>query len=123
MQEKIKDDMIKRQAAIDALEKMSANYTGLGEREWHPHVRECQYELKMLPSAQPEQLDEWLEQLKRADTLLTATYDLLQKQYKNIYVLNLLAETINYDEAECDGNCLMEDIEAWMIERGIGHDE
>ena len=47
----------------------------------------------------------------------------LQKQYKNIYVLNLLAETINYDEAECDGNCLMEDIEAWMIERGIDHDD
>lgn len=72
---------------------------------------------------QQEQLDEWLEQLKRADTLLTATHDLLQKQYKNICVLNLLAETINYDEAECDGNCLMEDIEAWMIERGIVHDD
>lgn len=82
------------------------------------HVQEC---LKC--SAQHSQLVEWLEQLKRADTLLTATHDLLQKQYKNIYVLNLLAETINYDEAECDGNCLMEDIEAWMIERGIDHDD
>lgn len=103
-------DTISRQDAIDAV--YYAHGTGMALKA-----------IKALPSAQPEQLDEWLKQLKRADTLLTATYDLLQKQYKNIYVLNLLAETINYDEAECDGNCLMEDIEAWMIERGIGHDE
>ena len=81
------------------------------------HVEEC---LKC--SAEHSQLAEWLKQLKRAETLLIATHDLLQKQYNNIYVLNLLAETIQYDEAECDGNCLMEDIEAWMFERGIDHD-
>jgi hypothetical protein len=43
----------------------------------------------------------------------------LNKQHGNYYVLNLLAETVYYDEAECDGNCLMEDIDAWMDERGI----
>ena len=68
------------------------------------------------------QLAEWLKELKRADTLLKATYDLLNKQHGNYYVLNLLAETVYYDEAECDGNCLMEDIDAWMDERGIDHD-
>lgn len=68
------------------------------------------------------QFAEWLRELKRADTLLKATYDLLNKQYGNYYVLNLLAETVYYDEAECDGNCLMEDIDAWMDERGIDHD-
>lgn len=47
-------DLIDRQAAIDALEKLSANYTGVGKREWHPHVRECQYEIQHMPSAQPE---------------------------------------------------------------------
>ena len=47
-------DLISRQAAIDALEKLSANYTGVGKREWHPHVRECQYEIQHMPSAQPE---------------------------------------------------------------------
>ena len=68
------------------------------------------------------QLAEWLRELKRADTLLKATYDLLNKQHGNYYVLNLLAETVYYDEAECDGNCLMEDIDAWMDERGIDHE-
>ena len=47
-------DYISRQAAIDALEKLSANYTGVGKREWHPHVRECQYEIQHMPSAQPD---------------------------------------------------------------------
>lgn len=54
--------------------------------------------------------------LDRAKTLLKATYDLLQKQIESPYVLNLLAETIEYDEAECDGNCLMDDIEYWFDE-------
>ena len=40
----------------------------------------------------------------------------------SLYVLNLLAETVYYDDAECDGNCLMEDIDAWMYERGIDYD-
>jgi len=65
------------------------------------------------------QLAEWLKELKRADTLLKATYNLLNKQHRNCYVLNLLAETVYYDGVECDGNCLMEDIDAWMYERGI----
>ena len=68
------------------------------------------------------QLAEWLKELKRADTLLKAAYDLLKKQDGNYYVLNLLAETVYYDDAECDGNCLMEDIDAWMYERGIDYD-
>ena len=73
-------------------------------------------------AAKNRQLAEWLKELKRADTLLKATYDLLDKQHGNYYVLNLLAETVYYDGAECDGNCLMEDIDAWMDERGIDHD-
>ena len=73
-------------------------------------------------AAEHRQLAEWLRELKRADTLLKATYDLLNKQHGNYYVLNLLAETVYYDEAECDGNCLMEDIDAWMYEIGIDND-
>lgn len=57
------------------------------------------------------QLAEWLNELKRARVLLKATYELLMKQNDSGYVLNLLSETIFYDEAECDGYCLMEDIE------------
>ena len=73
-------------------------------------------------AAKNKQLAEWLRDLKRADTLLKATYELLNKQHESYYVLNLLAETVYYDEAECDGNCLMEDIDAWMYERGIDYD-
>ena len=64
------------------------------------------------------QLADWLKELKRARYLLKATYDLLEKQYESPYVLNLLSETIFYDEAECDGNCLMEDIEN-LLEYGV----
>jgi len=46
----------------------------------------------------------------RATTLLMATFELLKKQKNSGYVLNLLEETVFYDEADCDGNCLMEDI-------------
>ncbi len=54
--------------------------------------------------------------VSRAKTLLNATYNLLSKQKDSPYVLNLLAETITYDEAECDGSCLMDDIEYWFDE-------
>lgn len=56
------------------------------------------------------------ELLSRAKTLLKAAHDLLKKQDDNYAVLNLLAETVFYDEAECDGSCLMEDIEYWFDE-------
>ncbi len=49
------DNLISRQAAIEALEKMSANYGKIGRREWHPHIEECKSELRMLPSAQLEE--------------------------------------------------------------------
>lgn len=52
----------------------------------------------------------------RKVTLLKACRELLKKQENSGYVLDLLSETVFYDEAECDGNCLLEDIE---IELGI----
>lgn len=59
--EKVKDT-IYRQDAIDALEKMSANYGAEGRRECHPHIEECKWELRMLPSAQPERKKgKWIE--------------------------------------------------------------
>lgn len=47
----------------------------------------------------------------RKTTLLKACRDLLRKQNHSPYVLNLLNETIFYDEANCDGHCLLDDIE------------
>lgn len=52
--------------------------------------------------------------MKREDrkiTLLRAAWQLLNKQKEAHYVLDILNETVFYDEAECDGSCLMDDIE------------
>tara|TARA_Y100000310_G_C20673865_1_gene811748 strand:- start:657 stop:851 length:195 start_codon:yes stop_codon:yes gene_type:complete len=55
-------------------------------------------------------------QLDRAKTLLKATFDLLEKQEDSVYVLNLLAEEIHYDNTLCDGCCLKSDIEYLLDE-------
>ena len=47
----------------------------------------------------------------RKITLLKACRDLLRKQNDSCYVLNLLSETVFYDDVDCDGYCLLEDIE------------
>lgn len=54
--------------------------------------------------------------LDRARTLLKAAGALLKEQEDSNYVLNLLTETIYYDEAECDGACLLDDIRYWFDE-------
>ena len=48
----------------------------------------------------------------RKVTLLKACMNLLQKQENSHYVLDLLSETVHYDEADCDGYCLLEDIKS-----------
>lgn len=48
----------------------------------------------------------------RKTVLLKACYDLLKKQNESIYVLNMLEQTVCYDDMECDGSCLLEDIES-----------
>lgn len=48
--------------------------------------------------------------MDRKAILLQACLQLLEKQEASHYVLNMLEETAFYDEAECDGYCLMEDI-------------
>jgi hypothetical protein len=57
--------------------------------------------------------------MDRKTELLIAAYKLLKKQDDSCYVLDLLSETVNYDDAECDGSCLMDDIEACLDEEGI----
>lgn len=46
----------------------------------------------------------------RKITLLKACVALLEKQDNSPYVLNLLEETVFYDDVDCDGYCLLEDI-------------
>ena len=48
----------------------------------------------------------------RKDILLRAAHDLLRKASEGHFVQDVLEITVYYDGAECDGSCLMEDIEA-----------
>lgn len=52
----------------------------------------------------------------RKTELLKAAYDLLKQADGDHFVRSAMEITVRYDDAECDGNCLMEDI---AIELGI----
>lgn len=52
----------------------------------------------------------------RKEELLRACLQLLKKQKESQFVLDLLSETIHYDDADCDGYCLMEDIKIELNE-------
>ena len=54
--------------------------------------------------------------MDRKVVLLRACMELLKKQNNTPYVINLLSETVFYDEAECDGYCLMDDIKSELEE-------
>ncbi len=56
---------------------------------------------------------------ERATTLLKATYDMLKKLNESHFVESPFETTVFYDEAECDGHCLMDDILIELNERGI----
>lgn len=53
---------------------------------------------------------------ERARVLLKATLDILKKCNESIYVKNVMETTAIWDEAECDGYCLMEEIEVLLEE-------
>ena len=50
----------------------------------------------------------------RALVLLKACKELLEKQDEDPFVLDVLAQKVFYDEAECDGQCLLEDIRSFL---------
>lgn len=47
---------------------------------------------------------------ERMKILLKAAYDILKQQDQSHYVLNMLETTAHWDDTECDGYCLMEEI-------------
>ena len=55
-------------------------------------------------------------QIQRAVELLKASGELLKQADEGIYVKDAMEITVMYDEAECDGNCLMEDIRLFFEE-------
>lgn len=58
-------------------------------------------------------------QKERQLVLLKATLDILKECNKGSYVKNVLETSAIWDEAECDGYCLMQEIEDLLIE--VGH--
>ena len=48
--------------------------------------------------------------MNRERILLKATYDLLKQQKDSPYILDILCTTAIWDDVECDGYCLMEEI-------------
>lgn len=52
-----------------------------------------------------------IDKAERMEVLLGAVLQILKKQANSIYVLNFFTETAFYDEAECDGFCIFEEIE------------
>ena len=52
----------------------------------------------------------------RARELFQAVLDLLNKQKESICTLNILEQTVNYDDCENDTDCLMEDIRHLLID-------
>ena len=54
--------------------------------------------------------------MNREKILLKACRDLLEKQQESSYVLDILAQTVIYDDTECDGSCLLDDINAYLSE-------
>ena len=56
------------------------------------------------------------EQQEQATKLLKATLDILKQCDEGGYVKNVMEVTAIWDEAECDGNCLMEEVESLIDE-------
>ena len=46
----------------------------------------------------------------RKTVLLKACYDMLKKCDESHFVTSPMETTVHYDDADCDGFCLMEDI-------------
>ena len=57
------------------------------------------------------QIERESEMEDRKDVLLRACLELLRKQENSHVTLSLLEEAVFYDGTDCDGYCLMEDIE------------
>lgn len=63
------------------------------------------------------------EQYKRAIILLKATSDILAKLDDTPYVLNFFEQTAVWDGVDCDGYCLMEEVNELLEEVGVKEQE
>jgi len=106
--------MTKEERANDYAEHNIDKYTNKYANIYNAYLKGAEEETKELKN----EIDELKAQLERAKVYLKATSDLLQKQNESHYVLNLLETTVFYDEADCDGYCLKDDIDTFL-EMGV----
>lgn len=92
-------------AAYQIRSKNSKAWTTVSRKVFD--ATEAKYRRKIAPQPAPVLTVE----PDRKITLLRAAHELLKRQSETSEVLSLLSETVFYDDAECDGHCLMEDIE------------
>ena len=106
--------MTREERANDYAEHNIGKYTNDYANIYNAYLKGADEETKELKNEN----DELKAQLERAKVYLKATSDLLQKQNENHYVLNLLETTVFYDEADCDGYCLKDEIDT-LLEMGV----
>lgn len=70
-----------------------------------------------------KELKEILERYKRAIILLKATSDILEKLDDTPYVLSFFEQTAVWDGVDCDGYCLMEEVNELLEEVGVKEQE
>ena len=95
--------MDRREAAMYWLNNLIGNYNDA-------------LEMGIKALEQQKEYEKQFSELQRARTLLKATLDFLKAAKRNPYVENVLSMLIYYDEANCDGYCLMDDIEKYFDE-------
>lgn len=61
-----------------------------------------------------------LEQQERAKVLMQAALDILNKCDGSFFIISALEATAIWDDAECDGYCLKEDLEQLIDEINAG---
>ena len=81
-----------------------------------PHCGQYAYITRV--NRQDLRLFEGNEYGDRAMVLLKACFSLLNKQKESRFVLNILEQIVVYDESDCDGYCLMEEIDDYLRKKG-----
>ena len=99
----------------EVIEQLTAELRELQEPK---EAEECVREFGKKYLLVIKQLAVWLRELQRARVLLKATHDLLEAADDSPYVEDVLAMLVHYDDMDCDGYCLMEDIEYYFDEFG-----
>lgn len=80
--------------------------------EFYDYSEQCKpYITHWAPWPEPASLE---TEYNRANVLLKACLDFLSKPRSPGTVFDMMKETVHYDEADCDGYCLIEDIKSYL---------